>query len=62
MDKMEAMLWLATIRAAKKGDKEAQETLHQENYRRIMSLQPTIEDELQEIAIQEQKKQEESLR
>lgn len=62
MDNMEAMLWLATIRAAKKGDMEAWETLTQENYRRMMSLQPTIEDELQEIVIQEQKRREESLR
>ena len=50
MEQMEAMLWVATMRRAQQGDKEAQEMIAQENNSRIKMSQMTIQEELKEIA------------
>ncbi len=50
MEQMEAMLWVATMRRAQQGDKEAQEMIAQENNLRIKMSQMTIQEELKEIA------------
>ena len=50
MEQMEAMLWVATMRRANQGDKEAQEMIVQENNLRIKMSQMTIQEELKEIA------------
>ena len=49
MDKMSAMLWLATIRRAKKGDKEQLQHLMEENKLRKEKGLPTVEVELMKM-------------
>ena len=49
MDNLEAMYWVAILRQANQGDKEAQETLQVENEQRAQNNQPTVQVELMEI-------------
>lgn len=49
MDNLEAMYWVAILRQANQGDKEAQKTLQVENELRVQNNQPTVNVELMEI-------------
>lgn len=49
MEKREAMLWVATLQAARRGEKEAQETLRQENELRAELRMPSVEEELRAL-------------
>ncbi len=46
MDNLEAMYWVAILKQANQGDKEAQETLQVENELRAQNNQPTVQEEL----------------
>ena len=48
MEQMEAMLWVATMRRAQQGDKEAQEMIAQEEQMRQEMQLPTLREELEE--------------
>ena len=48
MEQMEAMLWVATMRRAQQGDKEAQEMIAQEEQMRQEMKLPTLREELEE--------------
>ena len=50
MDNGEAMYWLAVVQQANNGDKEAMEVLRQEDGFRTETGQPTVQEELEEIA------------
>ena len=47
---MEVMYWLAVIRKAKAGDKEAKTMLQQTNEARAEKKMPSVEEELEEIS------------
>ena len=48
-DKLAAMVWIGTIKRAKAGNPEAQETLRAENKARKELGQPTVEEELKKM-------------
>ena len=50
MEKMEAFLWLATIKRAKNGDKEQLQHLQEENELRKEKGLPSVEEELLSMA------------
>lgn len=48
-DNLEAMYWVAILRQANPGNKEAQETLQVENELRAQNNQPTVQEEFMTI-------------
>ena len=57
MDNSEAMYWLAIVKQANEGNKEAQEMLRQENELRVESGQPTVQEELEYLTLSEEDKE-----
>ena len=55
MEKMEALYWVAELKLAKSGDEEAQAALRAENAMRSEQQRPTVEEELREMAAQEER-------
>lgn len=53
MDNAEAMYWLAVVRKANEGSKEAEEIIRQENELRTETGQPTVEEELKNLTNKE---------
>ena len=54
MEQMEAMLWVATMRRAQQGDKEAQEMIAQEEQMRQEMKLPTLREELYRLTMSEE--------
>ena len=50
MNPKDVVLWMATLKAAKKGDKEALEQVRVENQLRQEQGRPSLEEELKEAA------------
>ena len=57
MDNGEAMYWLAVVRQANEGDKEAMEMLRQEDELRTEQGQMTVVDELEYLTMSEEDKE-----
>ncbi len=57
MSPMEALMWLSVIKSAKAGNSEAMNHLQTENKIRQEQNRPTVEQELQMIAAQQESRQ-----
>ena len=57
MERTEAWLWVSVIRGAKAGDREALEMLGAENEARRSHGEPSVEEELREMAEEEEKRE-----
>ena len=54
MESSEAMFWLSIVQQARRGNKEALETLRQENEVRVENNQPMVQEELYLLTMSEE--------